>query len=193
MANDIEVWKDVVGYEGLYEVSNLGKVRSLNRQYIRSDGKRETVKGRILKPYTNKYGYAVVQLSDHGKATLFRIHRLVALAFIDNPYNKEQVNHINENKLDNRAENLEWVTCKENINHGTAPKRRAITRGKPVIRTDKDGNEKWFPSICEAARQSDAVFQCVSKCCLGFLKQHKGYKWQFAEGETKIDRQEHKS
>lgn len=108
-----EIWQDIViekngivhDYTGLYQVSNKGRVRSLRR-------------GKIISQGTNR-GYYRVQLYKNGERNDFQVQRLVATAFIPNPENKPEVNHINENKLDNRVENLEWVTHEENVNHGT--------------------------------------------------------------------------
>lgn len=102
----MEVWKDINGYEGLYQVSNLGNVKSLKYG-----------KERILKPDVSKFGYLFVDLCKNNICKSFRVHRLVAIVFIPNLENKEQVNHINGIKTDNMVQNLEWVTAKENIQH----------------------------------------------------------------------------
>ena len=104
-----EIWKYIDGYEGLYKVSNLGRVKSLN--YRRSG------KERMLKPGNTGDGYLFVILYKNGKIKYFTIHRLVANAFLENPDHKSDVNHKDENKTNNRVDNLEWVTRKENINY----------------------------------------------------------------------------
>ena len=121
-----EVWKDVVGYEGLYEVSNLGRVKSKTRK--------NTI---LLKPSETK-GYLFVFLCKDKKVKRKSIHRLVANAFIENPYNYPIINHVNENKADNRVENLEWCSAKYNINYyfDMHPKKREEYRNNF---TDKDG------------------------------------------------------
>ena len=113
----MEVFKDILGYEGLYQVSNLGKVKSTERKAKHWSGGLLTVKSRIMKPFTSKCGYLIVSISKNSIDNKFLIHRLVSNAFIPNPYNKPQVNHINGIKTDNRVVNLEWNTRSENIKH----------------------------------------------------------------------------
>lgn len=115
-----EEWRDIKGYEGFYQVSNLGNVRSLDRIFIKSNGRRYNKKGKILIPGLTTKGYETVNLSDvNHKITSKRVHRLVAEAFIPNPNNLPQVNHIDENKLNNFVTNLEWCTNTYNISYGT--------------------------------------------------------------------------
>ena len=119
MESIAEVWKDIQGYEGLYQVSNFGRVKSLGRNV-----KKPLLKSgycwqeeRILKPYKNRKGYLNVRLCKDSRTKDFQIHRLVAIAFIPNPENKPQIDHINADKTNNTVNNLRWVTCKENINN----------------------------------------------------------------------------
>jgi hypothetical protein len=120
-----EIWKPIVGYEGLYEVSNLGNVRSLDRYFITNGGYRTFRKGKMLKLTPNPYGYIIVQLWNKQKCYQQGVHRLVAEAFIPNPNNLPVVNHKDEDKTNNCVENLEWCTVKYNTNYGTGIRRRS--------------------------------------------------------------------
>lgn len=112
----MEIWKPVKDYEGLYEVSNLGRVKSLKRLVNHKDSTR-LINERILKPWDNSHGYFQVKLLKHGKSNMFRVHRLVAEAFLEKLYYQNQVNHKNYLRNDNRVENLEWVSNLENNSH----------------------------------------------------------------------------
>ena len=118
MSDNIEIWKPVVGYEGLYEVSNLGKVKAI--KWHRGEEEKE------MKPYTTYKGYLRLRLTKNGKGKQFQIHRLVAEAFIPNPENKPYIDHINTDRTDNRVENLRYCTCKENNNFSLARINRSI-------------------------------------------------------------------
>ena len=112
-----EVWKDVIDYEGYYQVSNLGRVRSVDREVYYRGGRVKKIKGNIMKLGLSKNGYPQLTIYKKGKQKSCRVHRLVANAFIPNDEDKPMVNHINGIKTDNRLENLEWCTAKENSNH----------------------------------------------------------------------------
>lgn len=137
LMNGLELWLDVLGYEGLYQVSNLGHVRSLDRgMYVRQDRYRKprwvNRKGRVLKEYnrTGKQRRMVI-LYDHGVPKNHSVHRLVAEHFLPNPNNYPVVNHINHNHLDNRASNLEWCTYSHNTQHAIAAGRMAWQKKTP--------------------------------------------------------------
>lgn len=159
-----EIWKDVPGYSGMYQVSNLGSVKSFMNQYGHGE--------RIIKGETTKTGYIQVSLN-HKR---FKIHRLVAMAFIPNPDNLPQINHKNEIKTDNRVENLEWCDAKYNINYGSCIERRSVKCGKPV-RCVETG--ETFVSCKQAGRDMKLDFSHIAKCCRGELTQHCGYHFIF--------------
>lgn len=118
--NDIEIWKDIEGFEGMYQISNHGRVKSLERfVYCKSKTNPNRIKECIRKTGSDKDGYHIVSLKKSQKTYIRKIHRLVATAFIPNPDHKEEVNHINGDKQDNRIDNLEWATTKENSRHRT--------------------------------------------------------------------------
>ena len=177
-----EILKPISGYEGSYEVSNLGRVRSCDRIVTYSNGVKHKYKGKVLKSGDNNHGYLRVTLCDDRGHKTATIHRLVATAFIPNPENKQTINHINEIKTDNRVENLEWMTIKENINHGTHNERVAKTQGKPIQQFTRDGKilaEFW--SIHEADRKLGITFKNISACVRGKRKTAGGYIWKYKE------------
>ena len=151
-----EIWKDIKGYEGLYQVSNLGNVRSMDR--ITRDGRK--IKGKNIKPHTNGNSrYLRAALCNNGKIKYENIHRLVAKAFIPNPENKPEVNHKDENPSNNFIDNLEWMTSKENSNYGTGHLRAILNTNfdsikaktsKPINQYDMNGKFiKRFKSLSD--------------------------------------------
>lgn len=153
-----EIWKDIAGYEGYYQVSNLGRVRSLDR-YVATVGNKSgqrLVRGRIIKQtarYTNDVlGYYCVNLSKKGTDKLYTVHRLVATAFIPNPDNLPCVNHKDECKFNNRSDNLEWCTIGYNNSYGTARERSSQKTRMPVLKFDLSGNK-----ICRYDSLKDAA------------------------------------
>ena len=120
-----EIWKDIEGYEGLYQVSNKGRVKSFHG------------KGRIMKPGTHPLGYKVVPLTKDGETNTKQVHRLVAQAFIPNPENLPVINHKDENPSNNNVENLEWCTQKYNLNYGTCQERKKKTRAENKVRKER--------------------------------------------------------
>ena len=162
-----EIWKPVRNYEGLYEVSNLGRVKSLN--YNR------TGKERIMKGLDNGHGYLFVQLCKDGKVENCRINRLVAMAFLPNPDNLPEVNHKDKIRTNNKVENLEWCTTKYNVEYSLA---------KAVIGINKvSGLILVFPSTREASRQTDINHSSISACLKGRQKSAGGFYWQYVDSE----------
>ena len=178
-----EIWKDIKGFEGLYQVSNMGRVKSLERVTIRKDGKKLPVEERILKPETERTGYLRVQLYDSsGKTKRIKVHRLVCEAFHENPKKKPCVNHIDENKANNAASNLEWCTVAENNNHGTRNARSAKSLSKPVGQYTLEGELiKIWESTHEVERQLGFDQGYISKAARGKLKTAYGYVWKYLE------------
>lgn len=174
-----EYWRPVVGYEGLYEVSNLGRIKSFDTYRKGPNGSIRICKGRILKPWTTKNGYLLVNLYKNGKKKKFYVHRLVAEAFLPNPDNLPEVNHKDENKLNNNVENLEFCDCKYNINYGTAIERSSKKRSKPILQYTLEGQfiREW-KSIRECGRNGYDQGH-VAACCRGKQKTHKGYIWKY--------------
>lgn len=149
--------------------------------FIQEDGQLFGYNGRKLADPLNSRGYVQNVFSTEIGSKHFYRHRLVALAFIENPENKPEINHLDENKLNNDVSNLEWSTRAENMEYGTRNERAAKSRSKAVIGTCiKTGKTVEFPSGVEAGRQG---FHggCISSCCSGRLKTHKGYFWSFKE------------
>lgn len=145
-----EEWRPVVGFEGAYEVSSLGVIRSLERK----DSRGSVVRPQIMKQYPICGGYLRVYLTKDGKQHPIPVHRVVAGAFIPNPNNLPQINHKNEIKTDNFVGNLEWCTAKYNSNYGTRKERVAKSRGMRVARMDADGNVlEVYDSISDATRK----------------------------------------
>ena len=169
-----EQWKPIEGYEGLYEVSNLGEVKSLNY--------RRTGKEKLLSPGKNSNGYLFVNLSKNGVGKPFEINRLVWETFIDKIPPKWDVNHLDENKENNHLENLEACSHGDNIRWGTGIARRAAAQSKAVEALDKVTGRVifTFPSTIEAGRQGFHQGD-VAACCRGERKSHGGFIWRYKE------------
>lgn len=178
-----EIWKDVVGYEGLYQVSNLGNVKSL-------------VRNKILKPDISNSGYLRLALFKNKVCMKKNIHRLVAEAFIPNPENKPQVNHINGVKTDNKVDNLEWCTRSENQIHAYKTglqkpsdyQKNIVSKiakdrcSKKVNQYDLQGQfiKQWF-CMMDAERDCGINNAGISSCCKGKRKQAGGFIWRYAD------------
>lgn len=163
-----EIWKDVVGFEGLYKVSNLGNVKSLRN-------------GKILIPSITIHGYKRITLCKNGKKENKVIHRLVAEAFLDNPKNFLCINHKDENKLNNCVENLEWCDIKYNTNYGTCIERRSKNKQRPVNQYDLNMNFiKRYESIKEASNGNYSLYTHIGECCKGKHFSIGGYIWRYA-------------
>jgi len=181
-----EVWKDIKNYEGLYQVSSFGRVRSLDRQAWNGKVWHEK-KGVSLALRKHNAGYLSVALSKEGRVDYFLVHRLVGEAFLERCPSKSEINHIDEDKYNNHVGNLEWATPKENMNHGTRVKRcldkfKETGFVKKVVQMDLEGNFiAEYESQIEASRQTGVRQGSISSAILGKYKTAGGHKWKLKE------------
>lgn len=202
---DVETWKDIRGFEGLYQISSLGRVKSLEK----FDSRGRKWEERILKSGINSHGYLVVILYKNGIRKNFKNHRLTAIAFIPNPNNLPEVNHLDENKTNSNVDNLEWCTGKYNMNYGNAKriavantnyvKRSANTDykrkvantdyvtigsklGKPINQFDRQGVFiGTYPGARQAGRKLGINQSDITQCCKGKKKIAGGFIWKYKE------------
>ena len=167
----MEVWKDIKGYEGLYQVSNFGRVKSLPRIGTINNE-------RILKQSFHRKGYMEAHLCKDGFEKIVKTHRLVAEAFIPNPENKPQVNHKDENKQNNRADNLEWCDNQYNSVYNDRMNKIAkkLSRKVRCLETDV-----VYESVAEAARKTGIAHSNIVYVCQGSYKQIKGYHFKYED------------
>ena len=166
----MEIWKDIIGFEGHYQVSNKGKIRSIKNNKIKE-----------LKPYKEikRCGYLSVYLRLPGQKFTKKVHRLVAEAFIPNPNGFPEVNHIDENKENNCVENLEWCTGEYNLCYGTRLKRISESNKMKVAQYSLNGELlEIFNSQGEAAEKTNSTQGGISDCIRGRIKTHNGYIWK---------------
>ena len=166
-----EIWRDIDGYKGLYQVSNKGRVKSL-----------KWGKERILRPGTNRLGYMFVCLYHDNMKKTVKLHRLVAQAFIPNPDNLPEINHRDENKKNNCVENLEWCDRIYNLNYGTRNERITGRPSIPIIQYSKDGVFiKEWPSSREVERVLGINNSHINACCRGKQKSAYDFIWRYKE------------
>lgn len=163
-----------------YEVSNFGRVRSVDRTIVRKNGWQQTFKGRILKPYT-KGKYDSIVLSIAGEYKTFYIHRLVAMMFVPNPHGFDEVNHLDENSKNNNAENLSWCLHIDNLNYGSHNKKISDANSKPIIGVNDNGEEVCFPSVTNAAKCFGVSIQAIYNSIKKNTKSC-NYKWRYKYG-----------
>jgi hypothetical protein len=162
----MEIWKEIEGYEGLYKISNYGRVKNIKT-------------GRILKSHLNPDGYPIIGLFKDGKQQNIFMHRLVAIAFVENPNNFPFVNHKDENKRNYNIDNLEFCTCKYNLNYGNAQERKVEKSLVPVVQKTKSGEViKIHKSMNQAERDTGVPHNNISICVSGKLKTAGGYIWE---------------
>ena len=166
-----EIWCQIKGYEGQYQVSDQGRVKSL-----------KFGKERIRKPSRDTYGYLFVNLCKNGEKKMYLVHRLVAKTFIPNPYNLQEVNHKDENKTNNSVQNLEWCDSKYNNNYGTRNKRISEKCSKMVLQFTKDGEfVKEWKSMTDVERTLNYSQGNISNCCTGRYKSAYNFIWKYKD------------
>ena len=176
------MYKSINGYEGIYEVNELGKIRSVDRIVECKDGSIRKYKGKELKLLMDQGGYVMVGLHKNGIIKMMRVHRLVADAFIPNPDNLPQIHHINHDRKDNRAHNLKWVTSAEQMDdHWRAA--RSKTNGVR-LRVVGNGIDKIYNSALAVERELGVYRKAAMKVAKGMREQVKGYKIYFVDRET---------
>lgn len=181
----MELWKPINGYEGFYEISSCGNVRSLPH----FDKMNRYRPGKLLQPQRHDKGYLQITLCKEGAKKRFYIHRLVADAFIQNqePTKYCEINHIDENKTNNHVDNLEWCYHKYNMTYGTLLQRKGDNTAIPVVGTDiKTGEEKFFRSQTDAAKELGVTQAGISNALRGKRKNGEkkiayGYTWRYKE------------
>ena len=180
-----EEWRDIKGFEGYYQISNLGRVRSLDREIYHPYNKTIShYKGSIMRFSIRRKGYLGICLTKGNKQKSFLIHRLVAQAFIPNPMNYDQINHIDENKANNRVDNLEWCDCKYNVNYGSCIKNMKKTRINNTYNQKKimcvETGVTYFNSK-HAERETGYNARSIRAVCEGKYKSLHGLHWMFIE------------
>lgn len=165
---DAEIWKDIKGYEGLYQASNQGNIRNAQTWVV-------------LRPANNNNKYPTVSLSKNGEKHSKNVHKLIASTFIPNPLNLPQVNHKDEDKTNNCVDNLEWCSNSYNCNYGTRNKKVAKKIKKHIIQSNLDGEEImcWF-SLTDAHDSTNISISKISECLKGKRKTYGGYIWKYA-------------
>ena len=171
----MEIWKDVIGFEGKYKVSDRGLVKTMS---YKKTGKERLLSERIVS------GYNRVVLYKDGKAENKYVHRLVAENFIPNPNNLKEVNHIDGNKLNNCIENLEWVSAKQNSTHAVLSKLRILPTYKVIQKTIREEVVKEWDSVYEITHCCGYDSSMIYKCCENKLDTAYGFKWEYSTRDT---------
>jgi len=194
-----EKWKDINGYEGLYQISSCGKVKSLER-YKKNPNKPIKVSEKLLKFAINRCGYYIVVLSKDGKAHTYTVHKIVMENFYRKPFKNEVINHIDSNKQNNSIDNLEYVTQKENVRkawanglcenirkHATNMEHKNAIPCKAVVQKDLNGNLiATYVSVREAERKTGITSAQISHACNGRIKTTHNYIFEHLESERMI-------
>ena len=182
MLNGNEIWKDIPEYEGLYQASNLGRIKSLKRFRKGKNGCLISVKEKILKPQINRTGYYIIELCKQSIKKKYQVHRLIYEVFNGQIPEGYEINHLDERPVNNRLENLNLVTHKENCNWGTRNERSAKKRSKVVLQfTLDDILVKEYQSTHQVERETGFASQYIIACCNGKYKTAYNYKWKYKE------------
>lgn len=182
--SEVEIWKDVIGFESLYEISNFGVLKSKDKTKGAGNGYPE--KGKVLKLKTDKDGYLVYGLCKESKKTFISLHRLVGIHFIDNPNNLPQINHRDGNKKNNIYSNLEWCTAKHNVihSHKTGLVKKKVgaqdSRSKKILVISPLGTISEWTGIKFMCRATGRDKRAVQRCLKGEKENYNGYKFQYA-------------
>lgn len=172
-----EIWKPIEGYEGIYEISNLGRVKSLAR--LDTIGRR--IRERIMKCQPNKDGYLNITLKNENGKKTYLLHRLVAMHFVENPHGYDEINHIDVDPANPKASNLEWCTREYNVNYADAIEKTIKANQKKVIQLSKDNRYiKTHESIKDAAKEVKIPDSNITACCKGKRPSAGGFKWKYA-------------
>ena len=183
-----EIWKDIPGFEGYYKVSNIGNIMSVKRLVNSSITNKRLVNERVRKININKYGYQYITLHKKGKGTHFTIHRLVAMCFIPNSNNYSSINHMDEDKLNNNFENLEWCTTKYNNFYNNRQEKINIKLreygkviGTSISQYTLDGIlVNKYNSLREMQRLTRFSRSSVKNCCIELRENYNGYTWKYS-------------
>lgn len=179
---ETEVWKDIPDFEGYYQASTLGRIRSVNRDLKLSNGQTRHYKGRLIIPHLGNRGYFLLSLYIKGKEYKFSVHSLIAKTFLESSGELE-VNHIDENKTNNRVCNLEYVTHNYNLNYGKHNANMATTLCKRVAKYDKEGS---LLGVHNSSKEAAASINrkpntSIGACCRGELNTAYGYIWKYVD------------
>ncbi len=195
-----EEWRDIPQFEGYYQASSQGRIRSIERM-VQKSGHLQKLQGVIIKPQRGTNGYLAVSLSKNGTVRQERVHRIIARTFIPNPDKLPEVNHINEDKTDNRVNNLEWVTIRVNRLYGTRLERTVKHRNQSGTKNGMYGRKgalnprakaiqqftlndsfvQEFSCIKEAAKTTGSNAALISRAAKGLLRQTNGFKWKYKQ------------
>lgn len=182
-----EVWKPIKHFESLYEVSNFGRIRSLTRK-VKHGNSHITIYGKMMKQVPNEKGYLMVRLSKNGKGKIFKVHRLVAQAFLNNPHGYQEINHLNEIRDDNHVSNLEWCSHSHNLNYGHRTQKFIQAVSTPIIQLSSDSHRIAAYSSANQASKITGISQGnISAVVRGKRNYAGGYKWQKLEKEVSMN------